>query len=118
MLPRSSEHRPSLPLPNPRRLPASLWRPSARRFQAQSKAWDYPDPGQVRKVRQNGGVCLGGRSYFISRAFIGEHVQLQVLNHRVAVWFCRTLVREFDLHAGTSHPVDPATLQRARTQGF
>jgi transposase InsO family protein len=99
-------------------VPASRWSPSARRFQAPSKAWDYPDPGQVRKVRENGGVCLGGRSYFISRAFIGEHVQLQVLNHRVAVWFCRTLVREFDLHAGTSHPVDPVALQRARLLGF
>src|SRR4051812_23588702 len=95
-------------------VPAQRWKPSPRAFCAEHPAWEYPHPALVRKVRENGGVCLGGRSYFISRAFIGENVQLELVEHRVVVWFCRTLVREFDLRTGTSHPVDSQQLQRAR----
>jgi len=97
--------------------PAQRWQPSLRAFQQQHKPWAYPDPANVRKVRENGGVSLGGQSYFISRAFIGENVQLELVDHRVIVWFCCTLVREFDLQTGTSHPVEDRPLQRARTQG-
>jgi hypothetical protein len=43
---------------------------------------------------------------------------LEILENRVAVWFCRTLVREFDLQTGSSHPVPDEPLQRARTQGL
>jgi transposase InsO family protein len=99
-------------------VPATRWNPSPRTFQAQPKPWDYPDPTHVRQVRENGGVSVGGHSYFIGRAFIGEKVQLEYLDDRTLVWFCRTLLREIDLRSGTSHPVDPRPLQRARTRGF
>jgi transposase InsO family protein len=99
-------------------VPARHWQPSPREFQSAPQPWDYPDPAQVRQVQENGGVSLDGRSYFISRAFIGERVQLEFVDDRVLVWFCRTLLREFDLGSGTSHPFDSQHLQRARTQGF
>jgi transposase InsO family protein len=99
-------------------VPARRWKPSPRIFQQDHKVWDYPDPAHVRKVRENGGVCMHGQSYFVSRALIGENVQLEILENRVAVWFCRTLVREFDLQTGCSHPVPDQPLQRARTQGL
>ena len=99
-------------------VPARRWKPSLRAFQQEHQAWEYPDPAQVRKVRENGGVSLRGQSYFVSRAFIGENVQLQFLEHRVVVWFCRTLVREFDLQTGTSHPIQEQQMQRARTHGL
>lgn len=99
-------------------VPARRWKPSLRAFQQEHPAWQYPDPAQVRKVRENGGVSLRGQSYFVSRAFIGENVQLQFLEHRVVVWFCRTLVREFDLQTGTSHPIQEQQMQRARTHGL
>jgi len=98
-------------------VPAQHWKPSPRVFQEQT-VWEYPDPSNVRKVRENGGVSLRGQSYFVSRAFIGENVQLEFLENRVIVWFYRTLVREFDLQTGTSHPVQYEQMQRARTQGL
>jgi len=99
-------------------VPARRWKPSLRAFQQEHDLWEYPDPIHFRKVRENGGVSLRGQSYFVSRALIGEHVQLEFLDHRVIVWFCSTLVREFDLQTGTSHSVQDQAMQRARTQGL
>ena len=59
-------------------VPAHRWRPSPRAFQ-EPTACEYSDPSNVRKVRENGGVSLRGQSYFVSRAFIGENVQLEFL---------------------------------------
>lgn len=99
-------------------VPAQHWRPSSRRFELPPKAWDYADPQRVRKVRENGGISLAGHSYFVSRALIGEAVQLQLLGERVLVWFCRTLVREFDLTTGESSRVDFGQIDRVRIQGL
>jgi len=100
------------------RVPAECWRRSTREFEGEPKGWEYPNPEKVRRVRQNGGVSADGQTYFISRAFIGEDVQLEYLENRIVVWFRRTLIREIDLRTGTSHPVDPKQLQRARSEGL
>jgi transposase InsO family protein len=99
-------------------VPAQHWKPSPRTFQPQQQPWEYPDPINVRKVRENGGVSLRGQSYFVSRALIGQNVQLEYLKNRLLVWFCRTLVREFDLQTGRSYAVQDQQMQRARTQGL
>jgi transposase InsO family protein len=99
-------------------VPAQHWTPSTRCFVQSPQAWDYPEPMHVRKVRENGGVCVHGHSYFISDVFIGENVQLQFVENTVLVWFCRTLVREFNLQTRTSQPVDFGQFDRARTKGL
>ena len=99
-------------------VPAQHWKPSPRTFQPQQQPWEYPDPINVRQVRENGGVSLRGQSYFVSRALIGQNVQLEYLKNRLLVWFCRTLVREFDLQTGRSYAVQDHQMQRARTQGL
>jgi transposase InsO family protein len=99
-------------------VPAQHWKPSPRTFQPQQQPWEYPDPINVRKVRENGGLSLRGQSYFVSRALIGQNVQLEYLQNRLLVWFCRTLVREFDLQTGMSYAVQDQPMQRARTQGL
>ena len=99
-------------------VPARRWKPSQRSFQPTPKAWEYSDPARVRKVRENGGISLAGQSYFVSRALIGEAVQLEFLEERVLVWFCRTLVREFHLQTKTSAAVDFGQIDRARIQGL
>jgi transposase InsO family protein len=96
-------------------VPAAHWSPSARSFRRHPRPWDYAQPDQVRLVRENGSIGLHGGCYFISRALIGERVQLEFLDGRAAVWFCNTLVREFDLVSGASHHVDFGQLRRART---
>lgn len=99
-------------------VPAQHWEPSRRAFQQEHKLWEYSDPVHVRKVRENGGVSFRGQSYFVSRALIGENVQMEFFEQRAMVWFCRTLVREFDLQTGASYSVGEQNLQRARTQGL
>jgi transposase InsO family protein len=99
-------------------VPAQHWSPSLRLFQRDPPAWDYPDPDNVRLIRQNGGVGLGGRCYFVSRALIGQKVQLQFLQNRVVLYFCRTPVREFDLLTGSSAHFDFGQFRRARTQAL
>jgi len=99
-------------------VPARRWHRSRRDFQAHPPAWDYPDPAQVRTVPENGGIRLQGRDYFVSRALIGERVQLQWLEDRVLVFFCNTVVREFDLHTGASYGIDYGQMDRVRAQGL
>jgi len=99
-------------------VPAQHWEPSRRAFQQEHKLWEYPDPVHVRKVRENGGVSFHGHSYFVSRALIGENVQIEFFEQRALVWFCRTLVREFDFQTGASYSVQEQNTQRARTQGL
>lgn len=99
-------------------VPAKHWKPSSRSFLPEPKTWDYPDPDHVRYVRENGSIGLRGRIYFVSRALIGEKVQLQFVDDRVLVWFCRTLVREFDLETRTSLPINFGQLDHARTHGL
>lgn len=99
-------------------VPSQHWEPSRRAFQQQQKLWEYPDPVHVRKVRENGGVSFRGQSYFVSRALIGENVQMEFFEQRAMVWFCRTLVREFDFQTGASYSVGEQNIQHARTQGL
>lgn len=99
-------------------VPAQRWKPSARIFQEQPKPWEYSDPARVRRVRESGAVSFQGQNYFVSRALIGQPVQIEFLENRAIIWFCRTMVREIDLTNGTSYAVDDKQLQRARTQGL
>ncbi|HEY2011944.1 MAG TPA: IS481 family transposase [Bryobacteraceae bacterium] len=99
-------------------VPAQHWKPSSRPFVAEQKPWEYADPANVRKVRENGGVSLNGHSYFVGRALIGEDVQLQFSADTVLVYFCRTLVRQFDLRTGQSAHIDYGQFDHARSHGL
>lgn len=99
-------------------VPAQHWSPSTRPYLENPKAWDYPDPVNVRKVRENGGVCLQGSSYYVGRAFVGENVQLEFLENTVLAWYCRTLVRQFDLKTRESHFINYGQFDKARTRGL
>src|ERR1700678_4575572 len=99
-------------------VPAQHWSPSPRRFECAPRPWDYQKPENVRLVRQNGSIGLHGKCYFVSRALIGERVQLEFIDRRAVVYFCRTAVREFDLETGSSHHVDLGQFRRARTQAL
>jgi transposase InsO family protein len=99
-------------------VPAQHWSPSTRLFQRHPPPWNYEHPENVRLVRQNGSIGLGGRCYFVSRALIGERVQLTFLDDRVVVYFCRTPVRQFELESGSSHHFDFGQFRRARTHAL
>jgi transposase InsO family protein len=99
-------------------VPAQHWVPSSRLFEPSLKEWDYADPRNVHKVGPSGVIRIAGRRCFVSRALAGQQVQIEPAGHRVLIWFCRTLVREFDLVSGVSHHVDYGQFDRARTGGL
>lgn len=57
--------------------PASLWRPSPRRFPQRPLEPDYPQGAVVRRVRSNGEIKWRGGFLFVSETLIGERVCVQ-----------------------------------------
>jgi transposase InsO family protein len=77
--------------------PASVWRPSPRRYDPQPARWEYPAGSWVLKVDLQGKVEVKGWKWKISKALCGEWVRLVALDQRVLVYYCATLMREIDL---------------------
>jgi transposase InsO family protein len=88
------------------RTPATEWSKSARQYQARPAAWEYERGAEVRKLAEQGQLCVAGRRWEISRALAGEWVQLVRLDQRILVYYCRSLVRELDLADQLSTAVD------------
>jgi transposase InsO family protein len=86
--------------------PASHWKPSQRRYDPRPVEWQYPEDAHVLKVDSEGKIKLGGRHWTISLALAGERVQLEQIEERVLVFYCRTLIRELDLARQRSTIVD------------
>lgn len=79
------------------RTPATVWSKSARRYQPHPLTWQYEPGVELKKIAAEGQMSLDGRRWEISRALAGEWVQLERIQHRVLVYYCRSLVRELDL---------------------
>ena len=79
------------------RTPASVWRPSGRRYDAQPPRWEYPAGAWVLKVDAQGKIEVQGGKWKISKALCGEWVRLVEIDQRVLVYYCATLFREMDL---------------------
>ena len=79
------------------RTPASVWRKSERGFDPQPAAWEYAAGTKVRKLDCQGKLDVYGRCWPIRGALRGEWVQLERIEERVLVYYCRTVIRELDL---------------------
>ncbi len=88
------------------RTPASVWRPSRRRYDPQPPQWEYPPGAWVLKVDPQGKVEVKGWKWKISKALAGEWVRLVVIEERVLVYYCATLFREIDLRLQCSTIVE------------
>lgn len=86
--------------------PASRWRPSERRYEANPARWEYPAGARVLKVDSQGKLTLAGRNWSISDALAGEWVQVLRLEGRLQVYYCSTLIREIDLESQRSTMVE------------
>lgn len=86
--------------------PASIWRPSPRRYDPQLPRWEYPNNAWVLKVDCQGKIKAAGRKWKISRALAGDYVQLIPVEQRVMIYYCTTLVRELDVVLQRSTIVD------------
>jgi transposase InsO family protein len=88
------------------RTPASVWRPSGRRYHRQPSRWEYPAGAWVLKVDPQGKIEVTGRKWKISKALCGEWVRLVQIEQRVLVYYCATLFREIDLQLQCSTIVE------------
>src|ERR1700685_638710 len=79
------------------RTPASLWHPSPRRYDPHPPRWEYATGSHVLKLDGEGKLKTCGSHWNISKALRGEWVQLEQVQQRVLVYYCRTLIRELDL---------------------
>jgi transposase InsO family protein len=87
--------------------PISRWRHSERGYDPNPPVWEYPAGSWVLKVDSDGKIKLDGEHWVISRALSGERIRLvRMEQHRVLVYYCRTLVRELDLGNQRSTIVD------------
>jgi len=86
--------------------PAACWSPSPRRYDPNPPAWEYPSGSTVLKVDSDGKLKLHGRHWVVSRALKREYVRLVTIQQRVLVYYCRTLIREFDFASQQSTMVD------------
>jgi transposase InsO family protein len=86
--------------------PAAVWSKSARPYQPNPPAWEYEAGAEVRKISTQGHLRVAGRRWEISRALVGEWVQLIRVDQRILVYYCRSLVRELDLVTQRSTAVD------------
>lgn len=78
--------------------PAARYRPSSRPFPPKLPAIEYERGDEVRKVQDKGRISFRGRSFLISRAFVGEPVALRPVGERVwDVYYCRQRVARVDL---------------------
>jgi hypothetical protein len=76
--------------------PATRWRPSPRRYDRHPPRWQYPVGAWVLKVDCQGKLDVKGQKWRVSRSLAGEWVHLLPVESRVMVFYCQTLVREFD----------------------
>jgi transposase InsO family protein len=76
--------------------PATIWRPSPKRYDPHPPRWEYPCGAYVRKVDSSGKVKLKGRNWNINQALAGEWVQIVPTGERWMIFYCTTLIREID----------------------
>jgi transposase InsO family protein len=76
--------------------PATLWRPSPRRYDPHPPSWEYPAEAWVLKLDCHGLLDIQGRKWKVSKALSGERVQVVRVEQRMLVFYCTTLIRELD----------------------
>jgi transposase InsO family protein len=86
--------------------PAQRWHPSERRYDPHPPRWEYPSGARVRRVDSCGKLRIKGRNWNIGKALCGEWVQLESVEDRLLVYYCRTLVRELDFGSQRSTAVE------------
>jgi len=86
--------------------PASIWKPSLRKYDPNPPAYEYGPGAEVRRISVDGDLYVDSCRWTISLALASEQVELKRLDQRILVYYCRTLVREIDLRTQRSTAVD------------
>lgn len=84
--------------------PASRYQPSPRPFNPVLPPIEYDRGDEVRKVQDKGKISFRGRSFLVSRAFIGEPVALRAVEDGVwEVYYCHQRVGRVDFTTSHDH---------------
>jgi Integrase core domain len=79
--------------------PATVWRPSPRRYDPHPPRWEYPEGFWVLKLDCQGKLDIRDTKWRIGRALAGEWVQIVEAENRLLVYYCTTVIRELDPEA-------------------
>jgi transposase InsO family protein len=79
--------------------PSTRWVPSPRRYDPHPPPWCYPEDAEVRQLGSQGQLKLDGQRWEISKALAGERVRLVRIPNRILVYYCNSLLKEFDVLA-------------------
>jgi Integrase core domain len=89
--------------------PDQVWHKSPRMFRESQSAWQYPAGSEVKEVDRNGQFRLHRQRHYITKALAGKQVGLLEVEHRILVFYRRTLICELDpMPPGTSMAPPPA----------
>lgn len=90
--------------------PDQVWHQSPRAFQESPSVWEYPAGSEVKQIDRNGQFRLHRQRHYITKALAGRAVGLLEVEHRILVFYRRTLLCELDLQQPTSiSPIATAT---------
>src|SRR5258707_1250404 len=76
--------------------PDQVWRKSSRVFRESLSGWEYPAGSEVKEVDRNGQFRLNHQRHYITKALAGKEVRLLEVEHRILVFYRRTLICELD----------------------
>lgn len=79
------------------RRPMERYRASARSYQPQPRAWEYPEGSTVRRLNPAGCLYWEGRNWFVCEALESRWVRVETVNHLLVVSYRHMYVREIDL---------------------
>jgi len=77
--------------------PAERYRPSERSYQAQPRAWEYPQGSEVRRLNSQGFLYWQGQNWFVCEALAGREVRVENVAHVLLISYRHMYVREIDL---------------------
>lgn len=82
--------------------PDQVWHQSPRAFQESPSVWEYPAGSEVKEIDHNGQFRLHRQRHYITKALAGREVGLLEVEHRILVFYRRTLLCELDLRQSAS----------------
>jgi transposase InsO family protein len=94
--------------------PDQVWHRSPRMFRESQSAWQYPAGSEVKEVDRNGQFRLHHQRHYITKALAGKEVGLLEVEHRILVFYRRTLICELDPMQPCSTMVPPPATSAGR----
>ncbi len=94
--------------------PDQVWHKSSRAFRESWPRWQYPAGSEVQEVDRNGQFRLNRHRHYITKALAGKEVGLLEVEHRILVFYRRTLICDLDPMRTRSTMVPPPATPAGR----